>query len=100
MKVKVLSVAGSRISLSMKDVDQTTGRDPTPHLRIKSESESDQERQELARRASSGANAMPLGGKGSDPPTSTVRSALHPQSDGRSNNSSPPVSLAPRGTRS
>ncbi len=59
----------------MKDVDQTTGRDLTPHLRIKSESELDQERQELAQRASSGANAMPLGGKGSDPPTSTVRSA-------------------------
>ncbi len=75
VKVKVLSVAGSRISLSMKDVDQTTGRDLTPHLRIKSESELDQERQELAQRASSGANAMPLGGKGSDPPTSTVRSA-------------------------
>lgn len=75
VKVKVMSQAGSRTSLSMKDVDQATGRDLTPHLRIKSEAEMEQERQELANRASSGANAMPLGGKGPEPPTSTVRSA-------------------------
>ena len=39
VKVKVMSVAGNRISLSMKDVDQVTGNDLTPHLRIKSEAE-------------------------------------------------------------
>ncbi|KAG8757197.1 DEAH-box ATP-dependent RNA helicase prp22, partial [Ceratobasidium sp. 423] len=33
VKVKVMSV-GSRTSLSMKDVDQRTGQDLTPHLRI------------------------------------------------------------------
>ncbi|CAG8684470.1 17134_t:CDS:10, partial [Gigaspora rosea] len=39
VKVKVMSVAASRISLSMKDVDQETGRDLTPHLRVKTEDE-------------------------------------------------------------
>lgn len=75
VKVKVMSVAGSRISLSMKDVDQATGRDLTPHLRIKSEAELAEEERQHAMRASSGANAMPLG-KQAPPDTSThVRSA-------------------------
>ncbi|GBC07721.1 hypothetical protein RclHR1_07650008 [Rhizophagus clarus] len=39
VKVKVMSVAPSRISLSMKDVDQNTGEDLSPHLRIKTEEE-------------------------------------------------------------
>ncbi|CAI2182318.1 9674_t:CDS:10 [Funneliformis geosporum] len=39
VKVKVMSVAASRISLSMKDVDQNTGEDLSPHLRIKTEEE-------------------------------------------------------------
>lgn len=57
-----MSVAGSRLSLSMKDVDQISGRDLTPHLRIKSEAELIEEERQHAARASSGANAMPLGG--------------------------------------
>ncbi|KAF8527374.1 P-loop containing nucleoside triphosphate hydrolase protein [Hysterangium stoloniferum] len=61
VKVKVLSVAGNRISLSIKDVDQATGRDLTPHLRIKSEAEMAEEERI---RSSSGANSMPLGGSG------------------------------------
>ena len=36
VKVKVMSVAGNRIGLSMKDVDQKTGQDLTPNLRIRS----------------------------------------------------------------
>jgi ATP-dependent RNA helicase DHX8/PRP22 len=32
VKVKVLNMVGNRISLSMKDVDQRTGEDLTPHL--------------------------------------------------------------------
>ncbi|KAH7923231.1 P-loop containing nucleoside triphosphate hydrolase protein [Leucogyrophana mollusca] len=72
VKVKVMSAAGSRIGLSMKDVDQATGRDLTPHLRIKSEAEMEQERQQAAR-ASSGANALPLRSK--DEPSTTTRSA-------------------------
>lgn len=57
VKVKVMSVAGTRLGLSMKDVDQATGRDLTPHLRIKSEAELAEEEQ---RRAAHGANALPL----------------------------------------
>ncbi|TDL28071.1 hypothetical protein BD410DRAFT_342534 [Rickenella mellea] len=73
VKVKVLSVAGSRISLSMKDVDQASGRDLTPHLRIKSEVELIEEERQHAARASSGANAMPLGTQ--PEPSTHVRSA-------------------------
>ncbi|CAG8527360.1 4070_t:CDS:10 [Paraglomus occultum] len=39
VKVKVMSIIGSRISLSMKDVDQETGKDLSPHLRVKTEAE-------------------------------------------------------------
>lgn len=72
VKVKVMSVAGGRIGLSMKDVDQVTGRDLTPHLRIKSEAEMEEERR-LAAKATSGANALPLNAKMLDEPV--VRSA-------------------------
>ncbi|KAJ3362316.1 DEAH-box ATP-dependent RNA helicase prp22 [Allomyces arbusculus] len=41
--VKVLSITGTRLSLSMKDVDQATGTDLTPHLRIKTDAEVAQE---------------------------------------------------------
>ncbi|KAK9768112.1 DEAH-box ATP-dependent RNA helicase prp22 [Basidiobolus ranarum] len=39
VKVKVMSIAGSRIGLSMKDVDQVTGKDLSPHLKIRNEQE-------------------------------------------------------------
>ncbi|KAI6125065.1 P-loop containing nucleoside triphosphate hydrolase protein [Pisolithus croceorrhizus] len=71
VKVKVVSIAGSRIGLSMKDVDQETGRDLTPHLRIKSEAELEEERRRAAR--ASGPNSLPLRSK--DEPSSTIRSA-------------------------
>ena len=70
VKVKVMSVAGSRIGLSMKDVDQATGRDLTPHLRIKSEAELAAEEE---RRAAHGANAVPLKSRGAK--EEVVRSA-------------------------
>jgi ATP-dependent RNA helicase DHX8/PRP22 len=73
VKVKVLSVAGNRIGLSMKDVDQTTGRDLTPHLRIKSEAELVEEERQRASRASTGTNALPLGVKDSGPVRSAKR---------------------------
>ncbi len=73
VKVKVTSVAGTRISLSMKDVDQASGRDLTPHLRIKSEAEMEAERAQAARAASSGANAMPLRSRDQPPIRSTKR---------------------------
>ncbi|KDQ15731.1 hypothetical protein BOTBODRAFT_286473 [Botryobasidium botryosum FD-172 SS1] len=60
VKVKVMSVAANRVSLSMKDVDQRTGQDLTPHLRIKTEAELREEEKLQAARASSGANAVPL----------------------------------------
>ncbi|KAF9270686.1 P-loop containing nucleoside triphosphate hydrolase protein [Marasmius fiardii PR-910] len=72
VKVKVMSVAGSRIGLSMKDVDQVTGRDLTPHLRIKSEAEMEEERVRTAR-ASSGANAVPLNSRDDVPNRSAKR---------------------------
>lgn len=75
VKVKVMSVAGNRISLSMKDVDQTTGNDLTPHLRIKSEAELAEEERKHAARASSGANAVPLGAQAAADSGSQVRSA-------------------------
>lgn len=59
--VKVMSIAAGRIGLSMKDVDQDSGRDLTPHLRIKSEAEM---AEETASRFSSGSNSGPLGGRG------------------------------------
>ncbi|KDR85685.1 hypothetical protein GALMADRAFT_234699 [Galerina marginata CBS 339.88] len=72
VKVKVMSVAGTRLGLSMKDVDQATGRDLTPHLRIKSEAEMEQERIHAAR-ASSGSNAVPLRSKDEAPVRSAKR---------------------------
>ena len=73
VKVKVMSVAGTRVGLSMKDVDQITGRDLTPHLRIKSEAEMEAERQEVARASLSGSNAVPLRGKTDEPKRSAKR---------------------------
>lgn len=73
VKAKVISVAGSRIGLSMKDVDQITGRDLTPHLRIRSEAEMEAERQDAARASLSGSNAVPLRGKADEPKRSAKR---------------------------
>lgn len=39
VKVKVMTISGSRIGLSMRDVDQVTGEDLTPRLRPLSEQE-------------------------------------------------------------
>ncbi|KAJ3731962.1 P-loop containing nucleoside triphosphate hydrolase protein [Lentinula guzmanii] len=79
VKVKVMSVAGSRIGLSMKDVDQATGRDLTPHLRIKSEAEMVEERTKAARVSSSGANALPLNSKINDGPIRSAKRLTSPE---------------------
>ncbi|KAL4253595.1 RNA helicase [Abortiporus biennis] len=78
VKVKVMSVAGSRVSLSMKDVDQATGRDLTPHLRIKSEAELAEEEQQ---RSARGANAIPLLSKGvvKDEPVRSAKRLTSPE---------------------
>jgi len=78
VKVKVMSVAGGRIGLSMKDVDQATGRDLTPNLRIKSEAEMEQERMQAAR-ASSGANAVPLRAKEDTAPVRSAKRLTSPE---------------------
>ncbi|PBL00720.1 P-loop containing nucleoside triphosphate hydrolase protein [Armillaria gallica] len=78
VKVKVVSVAGSRVGLSMKDVDQASGRDLTPHLRIKSEAEMEEERVKSIRNASSGANALPLRSK-NDPPVRSAKRLTSPE---------------------
>ncbi len=57
----------------MKDVDQASGRDLTPHLRIKSEAELAEEERERASRATTGTNALPLGVKDSGPVRSAKR---------------------------
>lgn len=68
VKVKVMSIAGSNYGLSTKDVDQQTGEDLSPHLRIKSREEMEAEQRRFAARVGTGANAGPLGGGMSPPP--------------------------------
>jgi ATP-dependent RNA helicase DHX8/PRP22 len=83
VKVKIMQLAGSRVSLSMKDVDQATGRDLTPHLRIRSEAEMELEREEHGRRVASGANNAPLGDRGvsgpMDPPVRSAKRLTSPE---------------------
>ena len=58
IKVKVISLSGTRIGLSIKDVEQSTGRDLTPHLRIRSQTELEEERRLQMSRQAPGANAI------------------------------------------
>jgi ATP-dependent RNA helicase DHX8/PRP22 len=41
--VKVMTIAGNRIGLSMKDADQTTGADLSPNLRVRTKEEEERE---------------------------------------------------------
>lgn len=79
VKVKVMSVAGSRLSLSMRDVDQRTGEDLTPHLRIKSDAEMQEEARVHAARSSSGTNAIPLGAQFDDTPVRSAKRLTSPE---------------------
>jgi ATP-dependent RNA helicase DHX8/PRP22 len=72
VKVKIMSIAGSNYGLSMKDVDQQTGEDLSPHLRIKTREEMEAEQRAFAARVGTGSNAGPLGGGASPPPTMHV----------------------------
>jgi ATP-dependent RNA helicase DHX8/PRP22 len=58
--VKVMSNAGGRLSLSMRDADQRTGADLSPELRIKTEEEIQEESRKMAERAASGSNGISL----------------------------------------
>lgn len=60
VKVKVMSVAGTRLSLSIRDVDQVTGEDLSPHLRIKSTAEMLEEQCLHAEQTSTGSNSTPI----------------------------------------
>ena len=56
--VKVMSITGTRLSLSMKDADQRTGADLSPHLRVKTEEELLEESRKAAERAATGPNGV------------------------------------------
>ncbi|KAI4526136.1 P-loop containing nucleoside triphosphate hydrolase protein [Schizophyllum commune Loenen D] len=81
VKVKVMAVAGTRITLSMKDVNQVTGEDLTPELRIKSEAEMEEDRKRAYSAASSGANALPLNSRDDPmpPPTRSAKRLTSPE---------------------
>ncbi|KAK8861275.1 hypothetical protein IAR55_002094 [Kwoniella newhampshirensis] len=60
VKVKVMTIAGTKVGLSMKDVDQSTGSDLSPHLRVKTAEEIANDERKMAARPTSGSNATPL----------------------------------------
>ncbi|WWC68922.1 uncharacterized protein I206_102858 [Kwoniella pini CBS 10737] len=60
VKVKVMSIAGTKVGLSMKDVDQNTGADLSPHLRVKTPQEIADEERRAATQSLTGSNSTPL----------------------------------------
>ena len=87
VKVKIMSLAGNRVGLSMKDVDQTTGGDFTPHPHIKSEAELAEEEWQRTSRSLTRTNADSFPFPRSDLKTSH----LHPRV--------PPNASCPRNDR-
>lgn len=78
--VKVMSNAGGRLGLSMKDADQRTGADLSPHLRIKTDEEIEEDARRMAERASSGSNNIPLRKSfADDHKTSSIRRMTSPE---------------------
>ena len=63
----------------MRDVDQRTGEDLTPHLRIKSEAEMLEESRLHAARNSTGTNAIPLGVSVDDTPVRSAKRLTSPE---------------------
>ena len=55
-----MSIAGTKYGLSMKDVDQNTGADQSPHLYVKSAEEAAAEERRAVARAATGSNSTPL----------------------------------------
>lgn len=76
-----MSIAGGRLGLSMKDADQKTGADLTPHLRIKTDEEMEEDSRRAAERAASGSNGTPVGRKSfaDDHKTSSARRMTSPE---------------------
>ncbi|KAL0255471.1 hypothetical protein I308_100275 [Cryptococcus tetragattii IND107] len=59
VKVKVMTVS-PKIGLSMKDVDQNTGYDLSPHLTVQTAEEAAVQQQRMSSYAASGSNSTPL----------------------------------------
>ncbi|KAJ2156685.1 DEAH-box ATP-dependent RNA helicase prp22 [Coemansia sp. RSA 552] len=84
VKVKVMSMVGSRLGLSMKDVDQATGEDLSPHLRPGVAAEEAEEERRPKREPSrplalalTGSNATRIGGASvPEPPSRGKRSSV------------------------
>lgn len=82
VKVKVMSVAGTRIGLSMKDVDQRTGEDLSPNLRVRTEEDLDAMRSRNPDRPSyiTGSNSNAIGVKVvDDTPSRSVKRMSSPE---------------------
>lgn len=79
VKVKIMSIAGTRLSLSMKDVDQVTGADLSPQLRIKSEAEMAEEAAQYAARHATGANSTSTSKTFADDNRSSARRLTSPE---------------------
>lgn len=79
--VKVMSTTGGKLSLSMRDADQKTGADLSPHLRVKSEEEMQEDARKMAERAASGSNGISVGRKSfaDDHKTSSARRLTSPE---------------------
>jgi ATP-dependent RNA helicase DHX8/PRP22 len=82
VKVKVMSVAGTRIGLSMKDVDQKTGEDLSPNLRVRTQDDLDALRSRNPDRPSyiTGSNSNAIGVKVvDDVPSRSVKRMSSPE---------------------
>lgn len=81
VKVKVMSVAGNRVSLSMKDVDQRTGEDLSPNLRVRSQEELEAMTSRNPERPSymTGSNSNPIGVIIDEGPSRSVKRMSSPE---------------------
>ncbi|KAL8277312.1 hypothetical protein RQP46_010265 [Phenoliferia psychrophenolica] len=79
--VKVMSSAGGRLGLSIKDADQKTGADLSPHLRVKTDEEIEEDNRRVSERNASGSNGQPVGRKSfaDDHKTSSARRMTSPE---------------------
>jgi ATP-dependent RNA helicase DHX8/PRP22 len=81
VKVKVMSIAGNRVGLSMKDVDQRTGEDLSPNLHVRSREEMEAMTSRNPERPSytTGSNANPIGANIDEGPSRSVKRMSSPE---------------------
>lgn len=81
VKVKVMSIAGNRVGLSMKDVDQKTGEDLSPNLRVRSQEELEAMTSRNPERPSymTGSNSNPVGVIVDEGPSRSVKRMSSPE---------------------